>query len=362
MTFATNGPTCLALSGGGTRAMMFHLGVLRYMAEQGKLERIDRVSTVSGGSLLIGLILGESSMRWPSSEHFMKHVLPTLREKICTHRLVRQSLRRLVLPWNWKFALSRANLLAIALEKEWGVVNKLSDLPSAPEISINGTPAENGKRFRFKRDKLGDYTIGYAPTGDYQLANALAVSAAVPGIFGPLVLEMRQFKWERRPYFGAPEGSEVPVTPKFDCLHLYDGGVYDNLGIEPFFDAGKRLPKEGSGIVIVSDGGAPLKEGFSFRRINPFRFKRFADILSDQSRSLRVRGFMSYLTANPGAGAYLYIDTPTNGNAPGECPLAKRASHYPTTLCRPTFEAFDAISEHGYAVATRAASLYGLGI
>ena len=47
----------LALSGGGIRAMVFHLGVLKYLSEQNKLEEISHISTVSGGSLIIGLLL-----------------------------------------------------------------------------------------------------------------------------------------------------------------------------------------------------------------------------------------------------------------------------------------------------------------
>ncbi len=45
----------LALSGSGTRAIAFHVGVLRLLAEKGVLEQIGELSTVSGGSLLVGL-------------------------------------------------------------------------------------------------------------------------------------------------------------------------------------------------------------------------------------------------------------------------------------------------------------------
>ena len=46
----------LALSGGGFRASIFHMGVLKYLAEKNKLEEISYISSVSEGSLLIGLI------------------------------------------------------------------------------------------------------------------------------------------------------------------------------------------------------------------------------------------------------------------------------------------------------------------
>ena len=45
----------LALSGGGSRAIAFHLGCLRALNEIGILNRIDVISSVSGGSVLAGL-------------------------------------------------------------------------------------------------------------------------------------------------------------------------------------------------------------------------------------------------------------------------------------------------------------------
>src|SRR5579864_796576 len=42
----------LALSGGGSRAMAFHLGCLRALHDRGLLEKVRVVSTVSGGSVI----------------------------------------------------------------------------------------------------------------------------------------------------------------------------------------------------------------------------------------------------------------------------------------------------------------------
>ena len=43
----------LALSGGGFRATIYHLGVLARLAEQNRLEEVTFISTVSGGSLCL---------------------------------------------------------------------------------------------------------------------------------------------------------------------------------------------------------------------------------------------------------------------------------------------------------------------
>lgn len=42
----------LCLSGGGFRALLFHLGVIRYLAGAGYLKDVVRIDAVSGGSVL----------------------------------------------------------------------------------------------------------------------------------------------------------------------------------------------------------------------------------------------------------------------------------------------------------------------
>src|ERR1700679_3079098 len=46
----------LCLSGGGYRAMLFHLGTLWRLNELGYLPKLDRVSSVSGGSITAGVL------------------------------------------------------------------------------------------------------------------------------------------------------------------------------------------------------------------------------------------------------------------------------------------------------------------
>lgn len=231
----------LALSGGGIRAMVFHLGVLRFLAEREKLEKVRRISSVSGGSLITGLILKESGMCWPDSRRFLSEIYPAMQYKLCSRSLIADMLKQLIRPGNYRFLLSRANILGKALEVEWGIAEKLGNLPLYPEISLEGTTAENGKRFRFKRDTLGDYDLGYADAADFPLAQALAVSAAFPGGIGPLCLETGAYVWRKNG--PGREGTQETTTHcAYATLHLYDGGVYDNLGLEPFLTPPPAAP------------------------------------------------------------------------------------------------------------------------
>jgi len=338
--------------------MVFHLGVLRCMAENNQLEQVRYISTVSGGSLIMGLILQEMDLKWPTSEAFLKSVLPQLRQKLCSRSIMNEALSQLRAPSNWRYLLSRANLVALALQKSWGISGKLSDLPLTPEWSINGTTAETGKRFRFKQRDLGDYTLGYASANQFPLANALAISAAFPGGIGPLVIDATEYEWHKKPWDEPPEMVR-PIPPAYPKLHLYDGGVYDNLGLEPFFDAGKAAVKThlpSDAIIVVSDAGAPLMPGFSLGALNPWRMKRINDIMADQARALRVRTFVAYLQNETGRGGYLYIGESILNNTP--CPSASFATSFPTTLRRLNKPEFDQLEEHGYQVTAKFKKLW----
>jgi NTE family protein len=50
----------LALSGGGFRATLFHIGALIRLNELGQLATLDRISSVSGGSITAGML----ACRW----------------------------------------------------------------------------------------------------------------------------------------------------------------------------------------------------------------------------------------------------------------------------------------------------------
>ena len=50
----------LCLSGGGYRAMLFHAGAVWRLGETGLLQKLRRVSSVSGGSITAGVL----GMRW----------------------------------------------------------------------------------------------------------------------------------------------------------------------------------------------------------------------------------------------------------------------------------------------------------
>ena len=153
--------------------MAFHAGFLKYLAEQRVLEAVTHVSNVSGGTLLTGLFLQNNDMRWPASREYLSKVLPAV-ENVLTRRSLqwRSAVRLTLVPWNWRFALSRANVLAKEIVSGWKIRATLKEVPSHQTWSINGTTSETGRRFRFKDAECGDYKLGHARRDDFPLANA----------------------------------------------------------------------------------------------------------------------------------------------------------------------------------------------
>lgn len=344
----------IALSGGGVRAMAFHAGLLRYLAEKKILEQINQISTVSGGSLLIGLIYSINNNKFPTSNEFI-HVSEEIKSILTQNSLQDSALMRLIFnPKNWHHVFSRAHVIADTLESCWGIKGKFKDIPSKPVWSINATTAETGKRFRFKNGQIGDYTLGYASSGNLPLSQAMAVSAAFPGGIGPLRIKKNSYIWNKRISWDSSEEDQSVVEN--DTIHLYDGGVYDNLGIEPLFDSGAQQIKKQKqypiDFIIVSDAGLPLVKKGIPGILNPLRFNRIFNIILDQTRALRVRSFMNFIK-EPNKGAYIYIGTYTvKESEEGYSKLTDKKrmdiALYPTTLARVKTDDYEKIEKQGY--------------
>ncbi len=360
----------LALSGGGVRAMAFHAGVLRFLAERGMLERVCRVSSVSGGSLLAGLIFSRAGMKWPSSADYLATIHPAVRDILLHKDLAGASHKRLLWPSNWRYLFQRARIMGQTIQQTWDINETLRQLPARPAWDLNGTTAETGRRFQFKLKEFGDYQTGYAQVPDYSLADAMASSAAFPGPIGPMQLITANYQWKKRKTKDADPSTGEPTSMPAK-LHIYDGGVYDNLGMEPLFDIGSGKAR-GPYRVIICDAGAPFSEELKFDPgLNFSSVSRLMGIMMNQTHALRVRAFINYLRQG-GAGAYVSIDAKTqriqqDRQVTPDPTIAwlsneniDKAANYATNLNAMKPEDFDLVEMQGYqsAIANEAAYPY----
>lgn len=363
----------IALSGGGFRASVFHIGILSFLAEKKQLENITYISTVSGGSLLIGLIYSINHNKWPSSEKFLNVIAPQLKKQLTESSLIKDTFFSLMVhPSNWKYIFQRVKILAYTLNHTWKVVSKISDIPEYPKLAINATTSETGKSWRFSNDKMGDYLSGYVKTPNISLSDVMAISAAFPAGFGPYTIDTNQFEWFNYKTWNTKE--TIEIQPTFKKLHLYDGGVYDNLGVEPMMSKSNSFLRNEIDYLIVSDASKPLSVepiASIFRMVK--RTIRLLDITTDQARSLRARMLFKEFKKNS-SGLYIKIgltvdeifqDNDINYKKEEFLKMhspnisnEKKAKNYPTDLSKVSEKDFELIFEHGKLVAETLAFAY----
>ena len=351
----------IAFSGGGVRASVFHLGVLARLARQDLLSSVKTISSVSGGSLAAGLVLASTGNRWPGSAEYFNITVPQIHSLLTSRDLQWMfAVKSLINPW--RLLSGRAAILGDAIRRLWCIDSTLSDLPISPRWIINATCYETGKNWRFQRDRMGDYQAKYVNDPQFQLSHALAASAAVPGLVGPLIVKSRHHQWSE---YHEDDWREIP--PKYKRLHLWDGGVYDNLGVEALFKPGEGL-RDGADFLIVCDASRPLPEDTRANGWAPGFVQasmRLVDVATDQVRSVRARMLMDYFKQNPGTGAYLRMGLRTKRmyakrsreehRAENQYALTdaevRQASTFETTLRRLTHQEFSLLFRHGYEVA-----------
>jgi len=157
---------------------------------------------------------------------------------------------------------------------------------------------------------MGDYLIGYVNAPDFPLADAVAISASFPFLIPAYELDLRKYQWVKYSSFDSDEIIEIDTPRKI--VHLQDGGMYENTGVEALFEHWPLRLRDEINALIISDASAPLPLSYDL-----IRTRRLINILSEQVRSLRARGIVSFLSDNPGHGLYLKLGkktSPIGGN------------------------------------------------
>jgi len=253
-------------------------------------------------------------------------------------------------------------VLSEVLQRRWSVEGVMKNLPETPRWIVNATSYETGKNWRFTRHRMGDYEFGYVSNPPVPIADAIAASAGFPLLIGFLSLDTADYSWWR--FEDGSTSVTRPHNPKRRRVHLWDGGVYDNLGVEALFKVGKGL-RQGYNFLVVSDASTALDIGKRYRIVQQAR--RLLSIAMDQVRSLRTRTIFDHFGRDPRSGVYLLmaktvrealsearvpedvIERVVSGCMPDE--EARVAARFSTTLQKMSEREFDLIYRHGWEVA-----------
>jgi NTE family protein len=333
----------LCLSGGGFRAMLFHVGALWRLNELGYLPRLARVSSVSGGSITAGLL----GLKWISLAFNGAGVATNFQE------LVVGPLRRFAEQMIdvWAVGLGALNPLSTISEEVQSVYRKhlfgnatLQDLPDdPPRFVINATNIQSANLFRFSKPYLADYRVGRVMSPQISLATAVAASSAFPPVLSPCVVELDAAQFAPPD----PQRPEDLAEARFRSrVVLSDGGVYDNLGLESVW---KRCET-----VLVSDAGQKIAAEAAPAEDWARHAVRVLDVMDNQVRSLRKRMLIEAYRQGR-KGAYWGIRSEIldyNAINPLSCPSAStsRLAAIPTRLAAMESGLQERLINWGYAI------------
>jgi len=205
-------------------------------------------------------------------------------------------------PWNWlksDFAINElARTYRTSLTDE-----KLSELPERPKFVFCATDLVFGVNWIFERDRIGDYQAGYLnPGSNWLVARAVAASSCFPPVFNPMRLRLQPSELQ---------GGALPQGTERDRLvagiGLSDGGVYDNMGLEPVWKDHQT--------VLVSDGGATFDFKADPKGIQ--KLLRYTSVVGRQASAIRKRWLISNFIEGVMEGTYWGIGSATENYGGG---------------------------------------------
>ncbi len=330
----------LCLSGGGYRAMLFHVGAIWRLNELRYLTKLDRVSSVSGGSITAGVL----GLNWRRLQFDDDGFAGNLDEQFV------QPLRKLASKTIDKDAVFRGILLPGTIaERVAGAYRKhvfgkasLQDLPDKPRFVINATNIQTGSLWRFSKPYMADYQVGMVRNPKVDLAVAVAASSAFPPILSPVELHLDPAGFdpaERGPQHEPPYTTDVVLA---------DGGVYDNLGLET---AWKRYTT-----ILVSDGGGKMGPQPKPKHDWARHAYRTLGIIDTQVRNLRKRQVVGGYLNGDRQGTYWGIRShigdygPPAGSLPCPDASALRLAQTATRLADMDDTVQERLINWGYAI------------
>lgn len=265
----------VCLTGGGSRSAYFAACALDALgrekvpgSQRTWLEEVDLLSSVSGGSLAAAYYCANRRREgWPveHAEFFAR-----MRQDMALD-FESRAILRLLCGWGFPLALThydRGDLMARVWDSNFLDDLTFGDLPpDGPLLLVNAASYDTGQRFVFTRAPLDDLngarlfddlarerllTRGYGPghlpfqamsleslgssAARCPLTTGVVASAAVPNLMGPVLLRDRARERD---------------------VHLGDGGIYDNHGLETLVGVMARRLERGPArraVIFIIDG------------------------------------------------------------------------------------------------------------
>ena len=250
----------LSLSGGGFRATAYHLGVLFYLDKlvlsngDKLLDHVNVISGISGGSLTaLWFIQGEIKRR---SRALIFRELYHILENANVAKDILDTNFNVEDP-NCKFTECLSKIYSELFFKDDVFQTILDGIQQCHvhHFSVDATDFSTALPFRFQATKKmpGRFPYGYIGNkkcniprdlaGTLKLADIMAASSCFPIAFEPFVIDSSYNERFKNSAFMADQRQIV----------LMDGGIIDNLGIDPIMRAYEQMKPKKIDLMILSD-------------------------------------------------------------------------------------------------------------
>ena len=283
----------LCLSGGGFRAMVFHLGALWRLNELGLLSKVARFSSVSGGSITNGVL----ALAWKTLGFDNNGVAQNFKKSVADPVLSfsRQNVDIKAILVGLLPGQSAGKRVAAAYDRALFHGATLRDLPPRPRFNFNATNLMSAGLMRISQDYVADYRIGQILNPTLRLADVIAASSAFPPILSPVEIDFGS--QPMTPWPAAQLGSSAYTKKSV----LTDGGVYDNLGLETVW---KRYRT-----VLASNAGRNVDAEERPSHSWPLQLWRIVNVIMNQVDNARERQLLALAKAKQRQVGYWTIQT-----------------------------------------------------
>ena len=180
----------LCLSGGGYRAMLFHVGAICRLNEARLLPRLGRVSSVSGGSITAA-VLGTHWRRLVFNDgqaaNLSEQLIKPLRD-LASRTIDRGGFSAACFcPARSVNGLPRHTISYCFTERRCRTCRPMRTVPGSSSMR----PAcKQGPWPRFSRRFIADYKVGMIRNPTVRLADAVAASSAFPPVLSPFTVKV----------------------------------------------------------------------------------------------------------------------------------------------------------------------------
>lgn len=226
----------LSLSGGGSRAIAFHLGCLRALNKLGLLDAVDVISAISGGSVIATYYAYHPELSFSQFEDnivkmllqgfemaFKRKLLLPVNVLSCASASVVGFVNDLISfgfksPCVLPHIPSRSDIFyGVLRDTVFGGLTLRSEMRRGKSLIVGASEMNQGVSFRFGSEFSGSSYHGELVENNVELALAVAASAAYPVLLPSI----------DRTWIFEKNGGVCKAR-----VALSDGGIHDNLGLQ----------------------------------------------------------------------------------------------------------------------------------